>query len=231
MKNKFLVAIGTLLLLATGSCRLPPPPEPQGTVYFFEKSLKISTVKKEYSVGDTLWVEASLPNRILRDQQTQRDILIRNAAFNLTTKIDFLAIEPVPLLVERYDILIEAGEASKDELFPQNGDAVLGYGCPDSEYSLRVGFLFKQAGNYVFLLNPDRLVSFIFFDDTDNCAIQNIFPPPNDADWANVYYDFEVEDSNLDVFDEIVGDMDNDPLIEDYRERLELKRAFFLSVR
>jgi hypothetical protein len=230
MKNRFLMIISALLLLSAWGCKLESN-QPVREIYFFEKSLKLGTVKKQYSTGDIFWVEASLPGKTLKDQQTGADILIRNATFNVTAKLDILSIEPFPVSIDRFDIFVQSGEASRDDLFPQNGEALLGYGCPDNSYNLRVGFQLKQRGNYVFMLNPERVVSLIFFSDSDDCAIQDIFPPPVEADLGNVFYTFDIEDNNLDVFDEITEGMADDQTIANYRQALEQKRAFFISVR
>lgn len=229
MRRSLSMLTGFLFLASLWSCKIESN-QPTRNIYNFNQELSLSTVKKEYSVGDFFRIEVSIANNTLKDIASGADIRIDNATFNVSSDMEVIQIEPLPASIDRFDLIIQNGQADKDDNFPQTGDALLKYGCPENSYTMAIGYQFKQRGNYLLRLNPERLSSLIFFTDNGNCSIQDLFPPPPEADLGNVYYTFDVEDNNLDVFNALVGTA-TDAVTEEYRQALEDKRAFFIPVR
>lgn len=229
MRKRIHFFAAVLFLSSLWSCKIESN-QPERNIYNFTQEVSLSTVKKEYSVGDIFRLEVSIPDKTLKDLTSGADIRIDNATFNATTLMEVLQIDPLPGSIDRFDLIIQDGAADKEEDFPQTGAALLKYGCPANTYTMRIGYQLKQRGNYLLRLNPERLSSLIFFTDGGDCSIQDIFPPPSEADLGNVFYTFDIEDNNLDVFNTLVDDT-QDPLLLEYRQALEDKRAFFIAVR
>lgn len=221
--------VAMLFLASLWSCKIESN-QPDRNIYNFTQELTLNTVKKEYGVGDFFRMEASIPDKALKDAATGADVRIDNATFNVTSDIEILQIDPLPASIDRFELIVQDGAADEDDDFTENGGALLKYGCPANTYTMRIGYQFKQRGNYLLRLNPERLTSLIFFTTGGNCSIQDIYPPPSEADLGNVYYTFAIEDNNLDVFNSLVGDT-QDPQLLEYRQALEDKRAFFIAVR
>lgn len=231
MKKKFLLAAATLFLLGMWSCKIDDDSsQPVRNIYNFEKGIVLDPLKKEYSVGDIFWMNVNIPGKMLKDLATSEDIFISNATIYINLSAEALSIDPIPQSSVRFDAFQQAGKLVKEDGFDANANASLIFGCPEDSYSLRAGLQLKEKGNYVLFLNKEEVISLIFFTDDSDCSLQDIFPPPPEADLGNLFFTFDVEDNNLDVFESLVGTTQN-PAIESYRKALENKTAFFLPVR
>lgn len=231
MKNYLLPAAAAFFLLSLWSCRIDDnSSQPQRNIYNFRKGVSLDPFKKEYNVGDIFWMEVDIPGKKLTDLASNEDIFISNATFTIILSSEVLAAAPQPQSSVRFDAVQEKGALVKGEDFETDAGAAVSFGCPEDTYSFRVGLQLKEEGNYLLFLNRDEVVTLAFFTDDSDCSIQNIFPPPAEADLGNVLFTFDVEDTNLDVFNSLVGSAAS-PAIESYRDALENKTAFFLPVR
>ena len=231
MNQNLRLIAATLFLLALWGCKIDDgSSQPQRNIYNFQKGVSLDPFKKEYNVGDIFWMEVTIPGKTMEDLVTGEDILISNATFNIILSSEVLSEAPTPQSSIRFDAVQQSGELVKGEDFENNADASLRFGCPEDDYNMRIGLQLKEEGNYLLFLNKEEVVTLVFFTDDSDCTIQNIFPPPAEADLGNVLFTFDVEDNNLDVFESLVGTAQN-PVIESYRKALENKTAFFLPVR
>ena len=167
---------------------------------------------------------------MLRDIISGEDIFVSNARFAVILSSEVLSADPMPQSSVRFDAVQQTGELIKLELFEKNAGATLRFGCPEDAYSLRVGLQLREQGNYLLFLNKEEVTTLVFFTEDSDCSIQNLFPPPAEADLGNVLFTFEEEDNNLDVFDSLAVSPLS-PTLEAYREALVNKTAFFLPVR
>ena len=230
MKLKDYCLIILLVVVALSGCKLDDESPTLRNTYNFIEDITLEPFKKEYNQGDILWLEVRLPNKMLQDVDSGESQFISNARFNVTLHTELLEIEPLPQVSSRFDIAMQSGELFKEDDFETTGNSTLFYGCPDNGYVLRAGLQLKEAGNYVLFLNRDIGATLITFTDDSDCSLQNIIPPPAEANLGYVQYFFETDDTNLDVFESLIGTTSN-PQLERYREALATKKALFLSVR
>lgn len=227
-----LLVAASSLLLSLWSCRIDDDnSQPQRDIYRFAEKVKIDPVKKEYNIGDIFWLEVNFPGKELTTVDTGEDIFIGNATFFITVNAEVLTAEPVPQSDTRFDAAQQSGEIIKGDDFDTNAEATLSFGCPEATYFLRAGLQLKEKGNYVLFLNQEDGLSYIAFTEDTDCSLQDIFPPPPEADLGYVQFTFDVEDTNLDVFNDVVGADNQSPLLNEFRAALENKTAFFLAVR
>ena len=221
----------SLLLSSLWGCKIDDNTgTPQRETYNFAKGVKLDPFKKEYLEGDIFWLEVNIPGKQLEAQGTGEDIFVSKATFFIKLEAEVLAAEPTPQSNLRFNAAQESGRIIKGADFDTNAEASLAFGCPDDDYFLRAGLEFEEKGNYILFLNRNDDVSLVTFTDDSDCSLQNIFPPPPEANLGYVKFTFDVEDTNLDVFNDVVGDNPN-PILDSFREALENKTAFFISVR
>ncbi len=231
MKNKFLLMALSLFLLGLWSCKLDDEGnQPVRNIYNFKQGVSLDPFKKEYSVGDIFWMEVDIPGKTLKDLASGENIFISNAAFKIILSSEVVSVDPLPQSSVRFDAIQQSGTLVKGEDFETDAGAALDFGCPEDTYTLRAGLQFKEEGNYLLFLNREEVVTLVFFTGDSDCSLQNTFPPPSEADLGNILFTFDVEDTNLDVFNTLVGSTVN-PTIDSYRKALEDKTAFFISVR
>ncbi|MCB0562775.1 MAG: hypothetical protein KDD01_00200 [Phaeodactylibacter sp.] len=230
MKNKLLFAFAFLGILSFQSCKLDDETADIRETYFFNQGITLDPFKTEYSEGDIFWMEVRIPDKVLQDLETSKDIFVSNAKFNVAINTEVVEFDPLPQSPVRFDISMQNGTLFKEADFENTANATLFFGCPDNTYILRAGLQLKEVGNYMLFLNQEQGASLITFTGDSDCSLQDIFPPPAEADLGYVQFTFDVEDTNLDVFNSLVGS-ETSPLLDSYREALENKTAFFISVR
>ena len=230
MTKKLLFAFAFLGMLSFQSCKLDDETANLRETYFFDQGITLDPLKTEYSEGDIFWMEVRIPDKMLQDLETSKDIFVSNARFNVPIKTEVVEFDPLPQAPTRFDLTMQSGTAFKEDDFENTANATLFFGCPDNTYILRAGLQLKEVGNYMLFLNQEQGASLITFTGDSDCSLQDIFPPPAEADLGYVQFTFDVEDTNLDVFNSLVGS-ETSPLLDSYREALENKTAFFISVR
>jgi len=218
-----------LLAITLAGCKITSDPQPVRQFYAFTQDVTISNVKKEYLVNDIIWLDISVPNKQMVDLTTGQAIEVGNARF-------VPALDAFDPFVEtdttnKFELIPLSGEVVDGADFPVNGNALLAYGCPESSYNMKVGVKFKKAGGY-FLTFHKALPSLqIFFTNSADCSLQNIFPPPPEAAIGIVTYRLDATDTNRDKLDEyaasfpaFTGDL------EVMRTAVDDKTAFFVRV-
>ncbi len=230
MENKLLFVFAFLGMLSFQSCKLDDETANIRETYFFNQGITLDPLKAEYSEGDILWMEVRIPDKMLQDIETSKDIFVSNAKFNVAINTEVVGFDPLPQAPVRFDLAMQSGTLFKEEDFENTANATLFFGCPDNTYILRAGLQLKEVGNYILFLNQEPGASLITFTEDSDCGLQEMFPPPAEADLGYVQFTFDVEDTNLDVFNGLVGN-ETSPLLDSYREALENKTALFISVR
>lgn len=232
MKNRLLLMVPSLLLASLWSCNIDDEgSQPVRENYNFAEVVKIDPIKKEYNVGDIFWLEVNIPGKELQDLDSGENIFIGNATFFLAINAEVLSAEPAPQSDSRFDAAQQSGEIIKGDGFDTNAEATISFGCPEDTYFMRAGLQLKERGNYVLFLNREDSFSFIAFTEDTDCSLQDIFPPPPQAALGAIRFTFDVEDTNLDVFNDVVGEDNQSPLLNEFRAALENKTAYFLAVR
>lgn len=199
-------------------------------VYSFQEEYKLSNVKKEYNVGDLIWMEYNRSNDAMTDVTTGQEIVVPNP----TLFTNLLLFDPFtePNNIEKFGSVFQEGVFEDTNDFSQTGELRIEFGCPHNPVpQLKLGIELKAPGGYLLYPNPnDPFVQFAFTDQADcsSIALPNI---PDDADFGFVEFVFDVEDANLDKFDEYAS-LNGDPEfdIQQARNLLQEKKVFFILV-
>jgi hypothetical protein len=229
MKTNKLTNFLLLLVLALNSCKIGED-SPVRNFYAFEQNVTISPVKKEYTQGDLVWMEVNFPKQ-MTDQTTGKTVEVGNATFNLNLEVTDPFV-PSPDL-EKFALIPQNGVVSNDDNFEEKGTALISFGCPANDYSMRVGIQFKEKGGYLVYLNKaNPYFQIVFTGDADCSIIKPNTIPPDEADIGTVRLTFALTDTNKDKFDEyameFVGASADFPAI---RSALDKKEAFFVWVK
>ena len=200
-------------------------------VYSFQEKFKLSDIKKEYSVGDLVWMEYNRSGNTYTDVTTGEEIVVGNP----TMYTDLLLSDPFndPNNSEKFGSIFQEGEFDDADDFNETGKLNIKFGCPISTNPrFKLGIQLKATGAYLLHPNPgEPFIQFPFTTET-NCISFTVTNLPDEADFGFVEFFFDMEDTNLDKFEEYVltqptGEVD----IPGIRTLLEEKRAYFIWVK
>jgi hypothetical protein len=226
MRNLGLVLIA---LFMVSSCKIDTAEPTFRNFYLFDLPVSMSNVKKEYNVMDILWLEISIPDKMLEDLDSGQDIFIGNARFPISLQAQEISNAPVD--TNQVEIILQNGELSQDSLFDRNGDALFHFGCPSTTYVFKIGVQFKKPGGYLLNLNPGSTLRSIVFNETTDCSIfENTTVLPNGVDLGTVTYLFDTEDLNLDVFSDFSQSNSLNTTVNEVPERIDARQTFFVKV-
>lgn len=232
MKNAIFYITALIIFTTFSNCKVVDDDTPiiQNTFYDFNLGIKMFDTKSEYQVNDVITLEINIPNKRMNEVQGGNSITIGNATFGLD--LDINTFFPFTTNTPVFELIPEEGMVTQDGIFPEFGSASFSYGCPASDYKLRFGIRFKQAGNFLIQLHKNGTDEQIVFTDDSDCALQDVFPPPAEASIGSVIYFFDINDVNQSVYDTYINEtpeaLDED--IAPFITALNNKLGYFVKV-
>ena len=230
MKINFLATIAFLTLLVFSGCKIGED-SPKRDFYVFEQHLLLNPVKQEYAQGDFVWMESDIVGKQLTDQATGKSVEVGNATFNVALNVlDTFADAPG---LEKFELIPQNGVISGDANFKKNGAALISFGCPANDYTMKTGIQFKEKGGYLVYLNKSNpYFQVVFTGDSDCSLIKPNTIPPDEADVGTVHLTFAVDDSNRDKFDEYAAGFPEANIdLNAIQTALDNREAFFVWVK
>lgn len=162
-------------------------PEPSYQPQFLEE-VSIKPFKKEYKVGDTIWLETLIPDKYLFNSITKQDTLVDN--IDIPLSVYFFSRHPRP------GFGVPADENDFRVINEQNlnvkkgqGAILTYYGCNKTDFKIKLGIILGNKGVFTIGLNegvvkpcdgsfPEKKISISYrFDVTEgNKAIYLAIP-------------------------------------------------------
>ena len=237
MKKYFPTVLSLFLLVGFFACKVG---DDDGQIvrdqYTFDQQYALTNVKKSYAPGDIIFMEYSLADKTMTDLTTGQPLRVGNATLYPTLDL----VGPLDGSLEgeaRFSFSRQAGEVIEGQAdFATDGYLKFNIGCPAStSYDLKISLQFSEPGGYLLLLDqgaasPFHTFPFTANDDCDEVSANFI---SDEADIGNMQFFFDVADTNRDVFDDHVAELEaqgQDISSEDFATMLDEKRAFFVLV-
>ncbi|MEZ4950098.1 MAG: hypothetical protein R2784_12020 [Saprospiraceae bacterium] len=228
MSYKYCI-VAFLLLLGVFSCKIETVEPTFRNFYTFDISVSMSNVKMEYNTNDIVWLEISIPGKLIMDQESMEDVFVGNARFPISIKAEEISKSPADS--NQVALILQNGELVKDSSFHTNGVNYLTFGCPEPNYLFKAGVQFKKPGAYLLTLNPDEPVKNVVFNESTDCSIyqdQTILPKGTDV--GSVSYEFNASDLNLDVFKNFANSNTINKNQSSVETQIAGKQVFFVKV-
>jgi hypothetical protein len=227
MKNLLFLSFS---LLAIAGCKIGDDGVANHKFYSFAQEVSLSNVKKEYAAGDILWLEVNKAGKTFNDVTSGEAVLVKNAKFvfylDVTNHFSSFTND------DKFNLIKQTGKVLSEGEFSEKGLATLSFGCPDQSYTFKMGVQFLKPGGYIVWLNNVQNPPQIFFTDTENCAVQDQFPPPAEASFASITMTFNVADTNRDKLDEYAAaNPGTSADLNALRKAVDEKMAFFAWVK
>ncbi len=185
---------------------LLPKEEPMPDPVTLEMPLNIYPVKESYSVGDTIWVEANVPDKMLLNTKTKTKELADALRFHVPLKFHVVnkqVLVPAGGLCEfinpgQLQLTKDPGyyDARYNVYWNYNNVTILNYGCNESEYKFKLGFRLKAKGAFYIGLSQAALLSCNEKDPFQN---------------KHISFKYDVQDVNLNVYYGLPLLSQNDP--------------------
>ena len=205
-----------------------PIPGSTREVTNLEMALDIYPVKKKYTLGDTIWIEANQPDKKLTDLKSDTQIPIEAAQFNIPFMFHVLNKQVlVPgggfcqfIGPETLEIVTSNGyfDSRYNVYWNYNTGTIQKFGCDRGEYKFKIGIKLKAKGIFYIGLGASRI---------ENCGLNN----------ENLYQDtylsfrFNEQDVNTDIYNESPKLPETDPYRIGFDTNLlRDKRAFVVQV-
>lgn len=162
------------------------PPEPE-SAYIFKETLSLAPFKKSYSVGDTIWIESTLHNKHLFDSKSGQNVLVDSVS--LPIKLSYSALYQVySRAAEGFCKVVSSSPVeAKTEHYELTTFILASYGCNQPDYRFKVGIVLLSTGIYSLKIAEKNY----FY----NCIEQQ-----QDAKRSQIFYTFNLNDTNKDVF-------------------------------
>ncbi len=137
--KKITLLLFSIMILGGFQCDDEPVP-----TYDFDMSIQVTPDDKEISLGDTLWLSGSVPDRIMYDSKSNQNVSVENALINLELQVDG-GDAPFEFITH---------EIADTLSFIENNTIHFEYGCQWSadDYRFKLGILPSEKG--VFSLKP-----------------------------------------------------------------------------
>ncbi|RIJ33951.1 hypothetical protein D1627_16360 [Pontibacter oryzae] len=130
-------------------------PEPAYQPHFLEE-VSIKPFKKDYKVGDTIWLETVIPDKHLFNTITEQDTLVDN--IDIPLSVYFFSKYP------KHDMRDPADENDFRVINDQNlnvskgkGAILTYYGCNKSDFKIKIGIILGNKGVFTIGLNEGAL--------------------------------------------------------------------------
>lgn len=203
MKKNLMILVISLFGLISLNFRCgreyPPPETDKKPIHYFEMPLGFYPVKKNYSIGDTIWIEANVSDKMLMDMSKLARASIDSTKFNV----------PITYHVVNKQVLVPAGgfcefinpdqlklstsdgyyDSKYNVYWNYNTAAIVNFGCGISTLKFKIGLKLKAKGDFYVGLAQSGLTA---------CE-QKITPIAQSL----VSFKFDVTDVNLDVYNEM----------------------------
>lgn len=236
MKNLFPIFFSLAMLAQLSACKVGDDTStPVRDQYFFDQLYTLTNVKKTYLPDDFIFMEYSLPDKMMTDSATGQSIRVGNARMFPSLDI-FGPLDGSLAGEDRFSYTLVEGEVVEgDDDFEEQGSLLFNIGCPDNlDYQLKVNLKFPKPGGYLMFLDysaASALHSFPFTAD-DNCSVVAPTSISPNADIGFVQFFFDVDDTNRDEYDAYVANIPNWDTVGAvlFEQALDEKRAFFVRV-
>jgi hypothetical protein len=222
------IIVAHLLLAGLWGCKIGSD-QPQRNYYVFDQKVSLSPQKKEYSPGDIIWLEINAPDKNFLDLVTASQVLVGNAEIPISVDIDWFTIPDSD--PPEFDLFLQEGVLVEDEEFAENGIASFSYGCPESDYSFKVGIQLKKPGAYLLHFNWRNPYFTIFFTEESDCSIQDFALPPPEADIGSIRFIVDATDTNRDKFEEFIEEQQIWDDMSVFYQALDNKELYFIWVK
>ena len=184
----------------------------------FEIPLSISPLKKTYSITDTIWLEAEVTGKQLRDRKVNAEVLSDTGKLFFTASYYGFGTGLSKPAGGFCDVITSNGVNTNRRLEEWSSVASIDIdGCTQTSYRFKIGFKLNHKGTYSLLLPKDLL----FF------SCPNKLVPYH----ASSSYKFTASDLNADVFNELANKENfGKDAKNHYTEKLSNKELFVFRV-
>lgn len=191
-----------------------------------EMLMDIYPVKKKYAIGDTIWIDANLPDRMLSDAKNNTKILIDTVRFNIpfifkvVTKQTLVPSGGFCEFINPQQLQLATSSGYYDSKYNvywnYNTGTLLHFGCSESPSAFKVGIQLNTRGAFYIGLSGSSL-----FSCDNKGALQNKY----------LSFKFNEPDLNLQVYNDLPKLPENDPYWIGFDVNLlNDKKAFIVQV-
>ena len=181
----------------------------------FAETVSITPYKLNYNVGDTFWVNLSIPGKRLFDTKTNTRVLYDSASFNSIAQVDLLYNNPFIANGPFARFIFPQGVSAYSNTSGPQTYANITYGCaPSNDYRLSVGVILIEKG--VFGIS--------FFNTYINKCFSNNFRS------SQLSFSFDVSDTHKQYYQQLpfinIGKQPSDDVLH----RLDRKTMVVINV-
>lgn len=200
---------------------------PQEEMVQLEMHLNINPLKKQYGVGDTIWMEADLSDRLLQNAKGNRFVKTDTVKFNIPVLFQVLNKQVlVPdggfcEFINPNQLSISTSSGYYDPRYNvywnYNTGTILNLGCMESSYQFKIGIKLRSKG--------------AFYIGLSNSALTQCFDKPETVQNKYLSFRFSATDMNGDVYKDLPKLADTDPYRIGFDTSLiNEKKAFIVQV-
>lgn len=164
------------------------PPRPEEPEIKFKSAAKINVnpLKKLYRMGDTIWLDYSIPGKMLKNITTGQ--VMSTDSLSLQFQVSFNPIH-APNAQEPFCRYISEGTRNSYPILGQNGTGTYGaFGCDSTNSSnFRIGIIPAKRGIFGVFISET-------LHGVYNCRTNPILPT------AGVFYKFDAGNGNKDIY-------------------------------
>ncbi|GAB3414507.1 hypothetical protein [Niabella aquatica] len=139
--------------------------EPQ----IFEMLLEIDPVKKKYAIGDTIWIDASLPHKMLSNVKDHTKILVDTVGYNVPFIFKVLTKQTlVPgggfcefVNPQQLQLATSSGyyDPRYNVYWNYNTGIIQHFGCNETQYKFKIGIRLNARGAFYIGISGSQLMS------------------------------------------------------------------------
>jgi hypothetical protein len=218
MKRYFLTITIVGILLLTMNFRCIKYVEPKPFDQTFQIPVDIVSLKKSYSLTDTIWLETDITGKMIFDTKSNQFMLVDTGQINFGATFNLFGTQVTNPQKGFCDIITIRGVNTDRQLGHWSTSGYLQqYGCSQASYKCRIGFKPLIKGTYWLILSSDRLF--------ENCS-NKVVPL-----YATISYKYKSQDLGQEIFDKLSknekGGKDG---IEFYTNKIKNKEIFVFKV-
>lgn len=221
-----------LVIALCSACKIGDDDQVDRQIYGFTGPINLSNVKESYLPGDFIQITYTPPaGNAFTDTETGESVTVGNARISGLIEVfdPFVGATDT----EKFDLGVQNGNVVENSDFAKDGIINFEVGCPEGNtYDLGITLSFLEPGGYFVFLEREEFSSQISFTDDSDCSLTDPFNLSNEADIGFLQFVFDEENTNLQAMEDYAAGFPDFPSgeLEDLREALEAKRAYFVPV-
>jgi hypothetical protein len=184
----------------------------------FSVPVDIVSLKKSYSLTDTIWLETDITGKMIFDTKSNQLILVDTGQIDFGATFNIFGTQVTNPQNGFCDVITIRGVNTNRELGHWGTSGYLDqYGCGQATYKCRIGFKPLIKGTYWLILTSDRL-----FESCPNKVVPY---------YATISYRYKSQDLGLEIFNALSkNDKGGNDGIKFYTNKINNKEIFVFKV-